>query len=288
VAVIAVDCGGTNLTVAHARSAGAPEGMLTVPTPAQAAAIPSAILALMALLPPAESVGVGVAGLVDHETGRLVWMPHRPGSAAIADEIVGECGLPTVVDNDANATALAEAVGGAGRGYRTVLGVTVGTGIGGGLVVDGVVERGRGHLGEIGHISCDPGGPRCVCGRVGCWEEVASGRTLDRAARAMGLSDGTELARRSAGDRRARDAVRSVGEAFGRGLADLVAILDPDVIVVGGGMAAIGEEFLGPARRTLAREASGGARRRPTPVLVAEFGPAAGIVGAALMAGAPL
>lgn len=287
VAVIAVDCGGTTLTVAHAKRATQPGERITVPTPATVEAIPGAILAAIGGLPPAEAVGVGVAGLVDHATGRLLGMPHRPGEASIAETVRAGSGLPTVVDNDANATALAEAIAGAGMGHRMVLAVTVGTGIGGGLVIDGIVERGRGHLGEIGHMSVDRAGATCRCGATGCWEMYASGRALDESARRVGLGDGVALVRAAeGGDGAAAGLVDEVAAAFGRGLANLVAILDPDIIVVGGGVAAAGEAFLAPARRALAGSAGSG--RRGTPVVAAAFGPSAGIVGAALMAGAPL
>jgi len=289
VAVIAVDCGGTNLAVAHVRRATRPEPPVVVPTPPSATEIPGRIVDLMAELPPVEAIGVGVAGLVDHETGRLLWMPHRPGGASIADELRSATGLPIFVDNDANVTALAEAAAGAGAGYHMVLAVTVGTGIGGGLVIDGAIERGRGHLGEVGHMSVDPAGPLCVCGRVGCWEEIGSGRALDRKALERGLRDGSALvAASAAGDAAAAAALAEVGRAFGDGLANLVAAFDPDVVVVGGGVAAAGDAFLDPARLALVSAVSGSAHRRATPVVGAAFGSAAGIVGAALIAGAPL
>ncbi len=287
--VIAVDCGGTNFTVAHADRASAPLEPVTVGTPATTAELPARIVAAMRDRPEAAAVGVSVAGLVDHGSGTLLWMPHRPGSAAIAAEVGAATGVPVVVDNDANAAALAEATGGAGAGHRMVLMVTVGTGIGAGLVIDGRVERGRGFLGEVGHLCVDPRGRSCACGRTGCWETVASGTALDRAAAGAGLADGSALvAAAAAGSDEARALVAEVAAAFGRGLASLVVVLDPDVIVVGGGVAAAGELFLEPARRALAEAGSAAEPRRPTPVVAAEFGPAAGIVGAALMAGAPL
>ena len=287
--VIAVDCGGTNLTVAHADRAGSPRGSTTIRTPPTADDITEAILDLMAQFPTADRVGVGIAGLVDHADGRLISMPHRPGSSRIADIIRARSGLPTLVDNDANTAGLAEATGGAGVGHRVVFTMTVGTGIGGGLTIDGKVERGRAHLGEVGHMSIDPEGPRCVCGAVGCWEEIASGRALDRAATAVGLPDGVALvAAARSGDHRAAGMVAEVGTAFGRGLANLAAIIDPDIFVVGGGVSAVGDLFLEPARRSLAISLFAGDSRMPPPLLKAGFGPAAGIVGAALMAGAPL
>jgi glucokinase len=178
-----------------------------------------------------------------------------------------------------------------------VLMVTVGTGIGGGLVIDGEVERGRGHLGEIGHMVLDPGGPECACGRAGCWEALASGRALDRAARACAAApsgmlagsddaDGADLvAAAEAGDAAAGAAIEAVARALGRGLAVLVAVLDPDVIVVGGGVGTLGARLLDPARRAMMEAMPGAEHRRETPVLAAGFGPDSGLVGAALVAG---
>jgi glucokinase len=287
--VIAVDCGGTNFTVAFADRASRPIDARTVPTPPKAEDLPGMIVEAMRGLPEAEAVGVSVAGLVDHEAGTLLWTPHRPGSAAIAAEVGSATGARVAVDNDANAAALAEATGGAGVGHRMVLMVTVGTGIGAGLVIAGRVERGRGFLGEVGHVPVDPRGPVCACGRTGCWEMVASGRALDAAAGEAGLPDGPALmAAASAGSAEARALVDRVAGAFGRGLATLVSVLDPDVIVVGGGVSTAGDLFLSPARQALAAAGSPAEPRRPTPVVAAAFGPSAGIVGAALMAGAPL
>lgn len=288
-AVITVDCGGTNLRAGRRERAGEPGPLVVRDTPPSAEAIVAAILEMIEGLPPADAVGVAIAGLVDHVRGSLLWMPHHPGSADIADVVAEHAGIRTLVDNDANLTALAEATGGAGAGHRMVLAVTVGTGIGGGLVIDGAIEHGRGHLGEIGHMSVESGGPRCECGVVGCWEEIASGRAIDRAAVGFGLPDGAALvAAAEAGDATATGLVAEVGAAFGRGLANLVAVLDPDLIVVGGGVGAAGDVFLDPARRALAESTSGARHRVPTPVVPAAFGTSAGIVGAALMAGAPL
>ena len=276
----------------------------TVPTPAKAREIPAAILDLIGNLSEgAVGIGVSVAGLVDHRRGELVWMPHRDGGVALAEPLREATGVEVVVDNDANAAALAEARIGAGRGRRMVLMVTVGTGIGGGLVIEGEVERGRGHLGEIGHTMLDPAGPRCSCGLSGHWEAMGSGRALDRRAEALALADpagavaraagadrpaGRHLAdAAAAGDAVARGALEEIGRQFGRGLANMVAVLDPDVIVVGGGVAAVGEDFLGPARTSLWESLAGAEYRKPTPVEPAHLGTAAGLVGAALLAGAP-
>ena len=162
---------------------------------------------------------------------------------ALGPEVTAAIGLPVVVDNDANLAALAEARLGAGRGRRMVLLVALGTGIGGGLVIEGRVERGRGFLGEVGHMVIDPSGPRCGCGRHGCWEALVSGTSLGRAARELAEADpagavaglppvatppaSTSPRAAAAGDPEARSRLAAAGTWLGRGLANLVALLDP-------------------------------------------------------------
>lgn len=299
-AVLAVDCGGTNLTAA--RWDGAVGERSTVPAPGHVDEIPKVVAELMREdLEGWDAIGVGVAGLVDHRSGTVVWSPHASGSGApVADELRAEFDVPVVVDNDANMAALAEGRAGAGAGHRTSLCVTVGTGIGGGLCVEGRVERGRGFAGEIGHIPYDPAGRRCACGKTGCWETAASGSALDRAAVEIATSDpvgavaaaaggrsptGRHVAAAAAdGDGLALAAIERVGRALGRGLAGMVAVLDPDVIVIGGSVGAIGEALLAPARSGLAEWLEGADHRRPTPVVAARFGADAGLVGAGLAA----
>jgi glucokinase len=304
VAVIAVDCGGTNVAFGRYEASGRGRPGGRRPAPAAAALIPETIAAAVGPLlgPGVTAIGIGAAGLVDHASGTLVWSPHASGGdVALRSEVAAATGLPVVVDNDANVAALAEARLGAGAGHRMVLFIGLGTGIGGGLVVDGRVERGRGFLGEVGHMVVDPGGPGCACGGRGCWEALVSGTSLGRAAREMAAADPSGAVARSAagatprgehlaaaaaaGDGAAREALASAGAWLGRGLANLVAALDPDVIVVGGAAAGPGEAVLGPARAVLAQVFEGRGHRLPTPVIAARFGPQAGLVGAALMAG---
>jgi len=181
-AVIAVDCGGTNLVYGRYESDGRGEPAGKRPTPRAAAAIPQAIAEAVAplLVRGISAIGIGTAGLVDHATRTLVWSPHASGGGvALGAEVAVATGVPVVVDNDANLAALAEARLGAGVGYRMMLFVGLGTGIGGGLAIEGTVERGRGFLGEMGHLTLDPSGPLCACGRRGCWEALVSGTALD-------------------------------------------------------------------------------------------------------------
>lgn len=301
--VAAVDCGGTNLSIALVERAGDPVEPIVVDTPADAGDIPGAIVSLAKGLGRRfEAVGVSIAGLISG--GNLVWMPHRDAGTPIAGPVSEALGVPVLVDNDANLAGLAEAVAGAGVDHRMVLMVTVGTGIGGGLVIDGRIEHGRGFLGEIGHTSLESRGPACSCGKQGCWEALASGNALDRAAEALAAADpagsvailaGEEAASgrhlveaATGGDPVASAAFEEFAVHFGRGLGNMVVVFDPDVIVVGGGVGAIGEPLLGPARDAMNRGLSGRGHRAVTPVVAAAFGPRAGIVGAALLAGAPI
>ena len=247
------------------------------------------------------AIGVGVAGLVSVADRTLVWGPHVRGTdLRIGDALEEMFDLPVAVDNDANAALLAELELGVASGYRDVLMVTLGTGIGGAIAIDGDVYRGGSFAGEWGHIRVERDGHLCDCGKRGCWETIASGPALERLAREVITGNpNSSLARAAggervtgrvvveaadAGDETARALVTEVGRAFGQGLADLAAIFDPEVIVVGGGLGSVGESVLGPARRVLADSLHGGSRRVPPTVHVARLGPAAGAVGAARLA----
>ncbi len=248
-----------------------------------------------------EAIGVGVAGLVQWPEGIFVWGPHVAGTAVpLRAELEAAFELPALVDNDANGAAWAEHAAGAGRGYDNMLLVTLGTGIGGAAIIDGRLHRGRSFAGEWGHMMFERNGHRCACGKRGCWETVASGPALVRLARefifqnpggalAHRLGDarftGEEVTRAAdEGDETARGLVAQVGADLGRGLCNLIAVLDPEIIVVGGGLGSVGEALLGPARRVAADALHGGSHRGLPPIVVAELGPAAGAAGAAMMA----
>lgn len=247
------------------------------------------------------AIGVGIAGLVSLRERRLVWGPHVRGSELpLGTALEERFGVPVIVDNDANAALHAELAIGAASGYRDVLLVTLGTGIGGAIAIDGTIYRGSGFAGEWGHMKVTPDGILCDCGKRGCWETLASGPALERLARevitanpnsSLGLAIGDQsvtghavVAAADGGDETARALVAEVGRAFGQGLADLAAIFDPQLIVVGGGLGSVGESIVGPARRTLIDSFHGGSHRVPPTVTVAQLGPAAGAVGAALLA----
>lgn len=252
------------------------------------------------LTPDVAAIGLGVAGLIDG-SGRLAWGPNIAGvDIGFRDLAEAAFGLPVIVDNDANFWALGEATLGAAVGYDHAVVLTLGTGIGGGIIVDGQVYRGSGFAGEFGHIVIAPEGDLCTCGNHGCWETLVSGRRLDALAREIvrqepgGLvaSEANDqspagphlLGPAVAGDRSAIDAYRVVGEALGRGLATLAVILDPQIIVIGGAVAGAGDLLLDPARQAF-HERFEGADHRPIPSIVPRsLGPSGGAIGAGLAA----
>ena len=249
------------------------------------------------------AVGLAAAGFVDRPGERVRFAPHLPWrDEPVRDRLAARWGTPVVLDNDANCVARAEAAYGAARGYASAIVVTLGTGIGGAVLLDGVVLRGHnGMTGEFGHMQVVPGGQTCECGGRGCWEQYCSGNALVRLARdeigrTPTLLDelcggdperltGPMVSRAAEdGDLLARQAFASVGDWLGVGVANLVAALDPEVVVVGGGVSAAGDRLLEPARAALSRSLVG-AGHRDVPALVrARFGPEAGAIGAADLA----
>lgn len=298
-ATIGIDIGGSKLLtvrlehgeVAYADRSAIPES----------ADLPAAVVdaARSAWSDDVTGVGIGVAGLVRWPEGVFVWGPHVAGiDVPLRTEVEAHLEAPVVVDNDANTAVFAEMRSGAGVGYQNLLLVTLGTGIGGAIVVDGTVYRGESFAGEWGHMQVHANGLLCDCGKNGCWETVASGPALVRLAReAINLNPDSSFARRvgerpsgeditaaaDAGDELARGLVAQVGAQFGRGLASLIAVFDPEAIIVGGGLGSIGESIIGPARRVVADAIHGGSYRLVPPILVAGLGPRAGAVGAAMM-----
>ena len=247
-------------------------------------------------------VGIAAAGFVDAAGERVMFAPHLPWQGEPLRELLeARLGCPVALDNDANCAARAEAHHGAAHGASSALVITMGTGIGGAVLLEGRVLRGaNGMAGEFGHMQVVPDGRPCECGRTGCWEQYSSGNALVRTARALMLerpsvltemSDGAAdrvtgpmvTAAVEQGDLVARQAFASVGDWLGVGTANLVAALDPEVVVVGGGVSAAGDTLLDPARAALRRTLVGGDHRRVPELTVARLGPEAGMVGAALL-----
>lgn len=248
------------------------------------------------------AIGIGAAGMVDFAAGKMRWAPNLAWrELPIRDRVSQEISLPCIVDNDANAAAWGEHRFGAARGYRHVLMVTVGTGIGGGIVADGAPFRGaHGFAAEIGHVIVEPGGPECGCGNRGCWEQVASGRALDRLGRLAVETRPTSAIAQLAGDDEvtghhvaeaamqgdpiATGIFAEVGRRLGEGIAGLVNILDPEAVVVGGGVAEAGELLLEPARSAFLASVEAPDHRPEVPLLPAALGNDAGAIGAAALA----
>ncbi|HEY5816013.1 MAG TPA: ROK family protein [Solirubrobacterales bacterium] len=250
-----------------------------------------------------ETIGMGIPATIDHEKGLAVAAVNLPIEDLPIRDLVGErTGLPTFVDNDANVAALAEHLFGAARGTRNAVMLTIGTGIGGGLILGGEIYRGAtGASAELGHMAIQMDGPGCQgnCPNRGCVEAFASGTVLGREGRAAAeskpdsalgelLAAGEEVDGRAVtvaaqeGDATAIEVFDLVGARLGVALASFANIFEPEVIVIGGGVIAAGDLLLDPARRELEARALRPMNR--TPVVAAELGEDAGMIGAAAMA----
>ena len=253
--------------------------------------------------PEVTAVGLGIPATFDHESGVAVAAVNLPiADLPIRDLVAERVGLPVFVDNDANVAALAESLYGAAKGKRNVVMLTVGTGIGGGLILNGEVYRGSTGAGaELGHIVIQADGPPCQgnCPNHGCVEALASGTALGREGKAAAESspdsalgkllatgetvDGTAVTRAAlAGDATAIAVFDLIGSRLGIACSSLANIFQPDAIVVGGGVIAAGDLLLEPARRELRERALNPMNK--TPILAATLGNDAGMIGAAALA----
>ncbi|HEV2027896.1 MAG TPA: ROK family protein [Candidatus Dormibacteraeota bacterium] len=230
-----------------------------------------------------ETVGIGVPGLYDPVAGTTRFMPNVPGKWAgvpVAAEVSAAVRAPALLINDARGFTLAEHRLGAGRGVDSMLGITLGTGVGGGLILGGALYMGHdGTAGEFGHLTILPDGPPCNCGSRGCLEALARADAIVAACGQSTVEMSVQAAR--AGDRRAQQGLTEVGQYLGIGVGNVLAMLSVDRVVVGGGVAAAGEMLLEPLRAEL--------RRRvfitdldAVSVVGAELGIWAGAIGAAL------
>jgi len=249
------------------------------------------------------SVGIGAAGWMDLDGGTVLFSPHLAWrNEPLRENLQRLLRRPVLLTNDADAAAWAEWRFGAGQGEDRLVCITLGTGIGGAMVMDGRVERGRfGVAGEFGHQIIMPGGHRCECGNRGCWEQYASGNALGREARVLARANSpvaqellatvggnadritgaivTDLA--LAGDAACRELLDEVGEWLGLGLANLAASLDPGLFVIGGGLCSAGDLLVAPARKAFARNLTGRGFRPAAGIELAALGPNAGLIGAA-------
>ncbi|MHC1562698.1 ROK family glucokinase [Actinomycetospora sp. C-140] len=251
-------------------------------------------------------VGIGAAGFVDADRAKVMFAPNLAWrDEDLRGELMGRLDLPVVVENDANAVAWSESRFGAGRDHDDLVAITIGTGVGGGIVTNGRLLRGGfGVAAEIGHITMVPYGRRCGCGLQGCWEQYGSGRALVGEAReiarhspafAAGLLAAAggdpeaitgEMVTAAAqqGDVGALHCFDEIGRWIGLGLAQLAAVLDPSLFVIGGGVSAAGEVLRGRVEETFRANLTGRGHRPVAEVRLAEMGWEAGMVGAADLA----
>ncbi|MFE9139406.1 ROK family protein [Streptomyces sp. NPDC007355] len=288
---IGIDVGGTKTLAVRIRPDGAIMARVRVPTPRTG---PSDLLTLLTKLadrlrtPGTRAIGVALPGLVDNTTGTLRHAPGFPcDDLPVRKMLEKAVGLSAHVDNDARAATWAEYRTGAGRGHDDILMITAGTGWGCGVVTEGRLLRGsQGFAGEVGHLYVDADGPTCYCGRQGCAEVSASGSAISHHGRAAGYPDGETVTRAARdGDISALTILHTVGTALGHGAAALVDLLDPAIVIVGGGAAGADDMLLAPARSAM-RDALTASRRRPAipPVVTAALGNDAGATGIALLA----
>lgn len=310
---VGVDIGGTKIAAAVVDEAGTIVETETEPTPAtNPDALADAVAACVERLRrrhDVEGVGIGAAGFVDVDRSTVLFAPNIDWEdEPLGSHVHKRVGLPVVVENDANAAAWGEFRFGAGKDADDLLLITVGTGIGGGLISHGELFRGSYGLAfEVGHLRVVPAGVLCGCGRYGCWEQYASGTALVREARdrmsselpeALPLADlvasdptaitgpmVTELAQE--GDPLCRELLDDVGRWLGEGIASLTAVLDTSVVALGGGVAAAGDLLLRPATSAFIRTLPAARHRTNADLRLATLGNQAGMIGAADLARAP-
>jgi len=309
-AVLALDIGGTKLAAAVVSPAGQVLAEGVVPTDPSCCP-PEIIELLFAMSEQAleaggirwrdlVAVGVSFGGPVDFPAGRTVTCHHLPGweGLPLRDLIAERTGLPTMVDNDANAAALGEVTFGAARGCQHVLYLTVSTGIGAGLVLNGQIHRGANSMaGELGHTLVAPDGPRCTCGRIGCLEAMASGPAIARAAgealaagapSALQAIPPSQLTARHVSELANADALaarimQEAGEYLGQAIAGAVNLLNPQMVVIGGGVSQAGEVLLRPVRAAVRRHTVPQSLR-DLRIVIGQLGQRAGLLGAVALA----
>ncbi|WP_395296510.1 ROK family glucokinase [Kitasatospora hibisci] len=307
---IGVDVGGTKIAAGVVDEAGEILARTRVPTPADPQwavdAIAQAVRELKEQYPDVVAAGIGAPGFVDRSRSTVIFAPNIDWEdEPLRTRIEELTGLDTVVENDANCAAWAEFRFGAAAEHEDMVLITVGTGIGGGIVLDGRMHRGRfGVAGEIGHLNMVPDGLPCGCGGRGCWEQYGSGRALRRygresaaadplrGARMLELNDGVAETIRGIhitqaaeeGDPLALECYAELADWLGRGMADLAALFDPGVFVLGGGVSDSGRLLLDPVAKAFEHYLTGGVHRPRAEVVLASMGSAAGIAGAADLA----
>jgi glucokinase len=288
---LGIDLGGTNVKIGVCTAQGESRGSASIPTEAGRGPqdtierIAAAARKLMEKTGRARACGSGVPGPLDLERRTLFRATNMPGWINVPyPSLLGErLGMPTFMENDANCAAWGEYIAGAGRGTRSLVLYTLGTGVGGGIVIHGELWVGAsGAAGELGHMTIDPNGPDCGCGQKGCLEQYASATAVARRWGKGSAKECFDAARK--GDPEALAVVEWASEALSMGLANMIHVLHPDIIVLAGGMAQAGDLLVSRVRE--------GVRRRVFPVFVEKiriesskvFGDDAGWLGAALWA----
>ena len=289
---VGIDLGGTKIEGVVLDAALVPLQRTRVPTEREQGyehildRIADLVAGLRAHAPGCRLIGIGTPGSLSARTGTLknsntTCLNGRPLHA----DLEARLGLAVRLENDANCFALAEARGGSGQGHELVFGVILGTGVGGGLVYRGQLRTGPQHIaGEWGHHAIDPAGPRCYCGQRGCVETMLSGPALEAAYRAAGGPDSPAAAiaaRAEAGEVIAAAVMGDYLDRFGRALANVISILDPDVVVLGGGLSQV-DALYTRGREAVARYVFNDELR--TPIVRNRLGDSAGGIGAALLA----
>ena len=310
---VGVDVGGTKVAAGLVSSAGEIAHRIRVPMAAAdaaagLAAVTSAIDSVRTAAKPESGalicgIGICAPGPLDPRTGIVINPPNLPGwrNFPLADLVSKAYRVPVRVDNDGNAAALAEALWGAGRGYRNVFCATIGTGIGTGIVFDGRIYHGRtGAAAEGGHVTIDYRGPRCGCGKLGCIEALASGPAIARRASEKIAAGNSSAILKDAGGHLDRITSEMVGRAYVSGdllakeiltetamfltvwLGNIVDLLEPDVMIVGGGAASMLQPFLGEIRERLPSWCVN-SHCQEIPLVTAYYGADAGIAGGAAL-----
>jgi glucokinase len=291
--VIGLDVGGTKILGGVVDGSGSLGETHEVPTDVSSAeALLASLEAVVAELLDddrhAAALGFGFPSRIDQRTGRIVASVNIPfENLDVRGPLFERFGLPVGIDNDGNAAAIAEWRAGAGRGVDDMVMLTIGTGVGGGLILGGRPYRGATGVGaELGHMVIEFDGIECPCGGRGHLESYASGRAADAVARELlgPGADARELVRRARqGEAGPRDAIATIGRRLGAGLVTIVNVFDPDLVVIGGGFSAAGSLLLDPARAVVEREGLFPARDRVR-IVPAQLGARAGVIGAGLIA----
>ncbi|MCS7299126.1 MAG: ROK family protein [Spirochaetia bacterium] len=302
---VGIDLGGTNIKAGMIDDEGMIVSSLSIPTEANQGwdKVISNIKKILKDLVSdrVKAIGIGIPGPVDFERGIIKEMPAIPGAknVEIAKEIQSDFKKPTFVDNDANNFALGEVVFGVAKGKKYVIGITLGTGIGGGIVIDGRLYRGsRNYAGEVGHMVISPNGQQCNCGKFGCWEAYGSATAIIRNALSSKKRDINsklndypsekidaklviELSKE--GDEFCSGIAQNAFFYIGIGIASLVNILNPEMVVIGGGVSLAGEYLIKTVRR-VAFENILPPLREGLEIALSRFGNNAGMLGAAGLA----